>query len=255
MCHSFGGNRQCFAAVSPRGLQTSRWCFPGPKGTVHTCFWRPVVQTFDQLDLTEQTKKGIADMGFTHMTEVQARTIPQLLVGRDVLGAAKTGAQRERELRGTWEAPAARHLQRCTPSTCCCRLSCIGNVAARSAGLGTCLHPSAPSHLQPCAPLPPARLRQDAGLPHPLRRAAVPRQVHATQRHRGHCDQPHARAGAAGRGCLLGGQAIKLVGWQEQRCPGPGMVSHMGCHAAHARSNGVHALGRHARRSTMWRGT
>jgi len=49
-------------------------------------------QTFDQLDLTEQTKKGIAEMNFTHMTEVQARTIPQLLLGRDVLGAAKTGA-------------------------------------------------------------------------------------------------------------------------------------------------------------------
>lgn len=50
-------------------------------------------QTFEQLDLTEQTRKAIADMGFSHMTEVQARTIPHLLVGRDVLGAAKTGAQ------------------------------------------------------------------------------------------------------------------------------------------------------------------
>ena len=48
-------------------------------------------QTFSQLDLTEQTQKGVAEMGFANMTEVQARTIPQLLVGRDVLGAAKTG--------------------------------------------------------------------------------------------------------------------------------------------------------------------
>ncbi|ORX68235.1 ATP-dependent rna helicase [Linderina pennispora] len=31
-------------------------------------------------------------MGFTNMTEVQARTIPPLLAGRDVLGAAKTGS-------------------------------------------------------------------------------------------------------------------------------------------------------------------
>jgi ATP-dependent RNA helicase DDX18/HAS1 len=53
-------------------------------------------QTFDQLDLTEQTRRGIQDLGFTHMTEVQARTIPQLLVGRDVLGAAKTGGQARR---------------------------------------------------------------------------------------------------------------------------------------------------------------
>ena len=30
-------------------------------------------------------------MEYEHMTEVQARTIPQLLTGRDVLGAAKTG--------------------------------------------------------------------------------------------------------------------------------------------------------------------
>ena len=30
-------------------------------------------------------------MGYQQMTEVQARTIPQLLTGRDVLGAAKTG--------------------------------------------------------------------------------------------------------------------------------------------------------------------
>lgn len=31
-------------------------------------------------------------MGFTEMTEVQARTIPPLIAGRDVLGAAKTGS-------------------------------------------------------------------------------------------------------------------------------------------------------------------
>ncbi|EFN57448.1 hypothetical protein CHLNCDRAFT_142930 [Chlorella variabilis] len=49
-------------------------------------------QTFDQLDLAESTKRGIQELGFVNMTEVQARTIPQLLVGRDVLGAAKTGS-------------------------------------------------------------------------------------------------------------------------------------------------------------------
>lgn len=48
-------------------------------------------QKFSQLDLTEQTQRAIAEMEFVNMTEVQARTIPQLLVGRDVLGAAKTG--------------------------------------------------------------------------------------------------------------------------------------------------------------------
>jgi ATP-dependent RNA helicase DDX18/HAS1 len=49
-------------------------------------------QTFDQLELTQQTRDAINDMSFTKMTEVQARTIPQLLLGRDVLGAAKTGS-------------------------------------------------------------------------------------------------------------------------------------------------------------------
>jgi ATP-dependent RNA helicase DDX18/HAS1 len=31
-------------------------------------------------------------MGFERMTEVQARCIPPLLTGRDVLGAARTGS-------------------------------------------------------------------------------------------------------------------------------------------------------------------
>ncbi|KAK3922198.1 putative ATP-dependent RNA helicase pitchoune [Frankliniella fusca] len=40
----------------------------------------------------EQTLKGIADMGFTNMTEIQARSIPALLEGRDLVGAARTGS-------------------------------------------------------------------------------------------------------------------------------------------------------------------
>ncbi|KAF9081217.1 ATP-dependent RNA helicase [Mortierella sp. GBA35] len=47
---------------------------------------------FDSLDLCEPSKKAIVDIGFAKMTEVQARTIPPLLAGRDVLGAAKTGS-------------------------------------------------------------------------------------------------------------------------------------------------------------------
>ncbi|KAI9227142.1 MAG: ATP-dependent RNA helicase Has1 [Piptocephalis tieghemiana] len=47
---------------------------------------------FDKLNLTDQTRKAIQEMGFTKMTEVQARTIPPLMAGRDVLGAAKTGS-------------------------------------------------------------------------------------------------------------------------------------------------------------------
>ncbi|RCH78945.1 ATP-dependent RNA helicase, partial [Rhizopus stolonifer] len=47
---------------------------------------------FEILECHEDTKKAIKDMGFTQMTEVQAKTIPPLLEGRDVLGAAKTGS-------------------------------------------------------------------------------------------------------------------------------------------------------------------
>jgi hypothetical protein len=36
--------------------------------------------------------QAIAEMGFTYMTEVQARTIQPLLDGKDLLGAAKTGS-------------------------------------------------------------------------------------------------------------------------------------------------------------------
>lgn len=40
----------------------------------------------------ENTLKGISDMGFAVMTEIQAKTIPPLLEGRDLVGAAKTGS-------------------------------------------------------------------------------------------------------------------------------------------------------------------
>lgn len=48
--------------------------------------------TFASLELSENSRNAIKDMGFENMTEVQARTIPQLLTGRDVLGAARTGS-------------------------------------------------------------------------------------------------------------------------------------------------------------------
>ncbi|KAL4979186.1 ATP-dependent RNA helicase has1 [Aspergillus desertorum] len=47
---------------------------------------------FTELGLSEKTLQGIKEMGFETMTEIQQRTIPPLLAGRDVLGAAKTGS-------------------------------------------------------------------------------------------------------------------------------------------------------------------
>lgn len=42
--------------------------------------------------VSDATLKAIEAMGFTQMTEIQAKTIPHLLEGRDVVAAAKTGS-------------------------------------------------------------------------------------------------------------------------------------------------------------------
>ncbi|QDZ22864.1 ATP-dependent RNA helicase [Chloropicon primus] len=48
---------------------------------------------FDSIEtLSKQTRESIKAMGFETMTEVQARTIPLLLKGKDVLAAARTGS-------------------------------------------------------------------------------------------------------------------------------------------------------------------
>ncbi|BGP18857.1 hypothetical protein JCM10213_003512 [Rhodosporidiobolus nylandii] len=52
----------------------------------------PKSNLFETLDLSDGTRKALDGMGFKTMTEVQARTIPPLLAGKDVLGAAKTGS-------------------------------------------------------------------------------------------------------------------------------------------------------------------
>jgi len=47
---------------------------------------------FSELQISEQSQKAVADMGYTTCSEIQARSIPHILNGRDVLGAAKTGS-------------------------------------------------------------------------------------------------------------------------------------------------------------------
>ncbi|KAL6007607.1 hypothetical protein ACLOJK_033106 [Asimina triloba] len=49
-------------------------------------------EPFSSLELSEPTMKAIKDMGFDNMTQIQARSIPPLLLGKDVLGAARTGS-------------------------------------------------------------------------------------------------------------------------------------------------------------------
>lgn len=54
----------------------------------------PSNKSFKSLEghVSEPTLKAIEDMGFTEMTEIQARSIPPLLEGRDLVGAARTGS-------------------------------------------------------------------------------------------------------------------------------------------------------------------
>jgi ATP-dependent RNA helicase RhlB len=47
--------------------------------------------TFDQFDLPDPIARGLADLGFTRCTPIQAQTLPIALNGRDVAGQALTG--------------------------------------------------------------------------------------------------------------------------------------------------------------------
>ncbi|CAN8070615.1 unnamed protein product [Agarophyton chilense] len=47
---------------------------------------------FEELNLSQKTLSALTDMKFERMTEVQARSIPHGMSGRDVLGAARTGS-------------------------------------------------------------------------------------------------------------------------------------------------------------------
>ncbi|CAJ2665781.1 unnamed protein product [Trifolium pratense] len=49
-------------------------------------------ESFSSLELSKSTSKATMDMGFQNMTQIQARAIPPLLSGKNVLGAARTGS-------------------------------------------------------------------------------------------------------------------------------------------------------------------
>jgi len=55
-------------------------------------FTHTVDYSWDSLKVTPKVKEAINDLGFEKMTEVQARTIPLLLDGQDVVAGAKTGS-------------------------------------------------------------------------------------------------------------------------------------------------------------------
>lgn len=46
---------------------------------------------FEEIDLSNEIKKGIKELGFEEMTPIQAKSIPLLLKGMDIIGQAQTG--------------------------------------------------------------------------------------------------------------------------------------------------------------------
>jgi ATP-dependent RNA helicase DeaD len=46
---------------------------------------------FDELSLSEEIQKAVADMGFVEASPIQSEAIPYILEGRDVIGQAQTG--------------------------------------------------------------------------------------------------------------------------------------------------------------------
>ena len=49
-------------------------------------------RTFDDLELPEPLRQAVDDLGFTHLTQVQAEVLPVSLTGRDVVAQAQTGS-------------------------------------------------------------------------------------------------------------------------------------------------------------------
>ena len=47
--------------------------------------------TFKDLNITESILKAIEEKGYVNPTPIQAKAIPALLVGKDILGCAQTG--------------------------------------------------------------------------------------------------------------------------------------------------------------------
>ena len=49
------------------------------------------IKRFEDLDINQNIKKAIAEMGFEEPSPIQAKSIPVILEGKDVIGQAQTG--------------------------------------------------------------------------------------------------------------------------------------------------------------------
>ncbi|KAF8092364.1 hypothetical protein N665_0416s0020 [Sinapis alba] len=62
----------------------------GENGTVFSRY--AGVRRFDQLPISDKTKRGLKDAKFVEMVDIQRAALPHALCGRDILGAARTGS-------------------------------------------------------------------------------------------------------------------------------------------------------------------
>ena len=85
------------------------------------------LNTFSEMDLFEPLNRALADLGYKQPTPIQAKTIPLLLEGRDVLGQAQTGTMAVTY----WVVPRREQARR--PRSPCRFLT---TWASKSCGLG-----------------------------------------------------------------------------------------------------------------------
>ena len=67
--------------------------------------------TFADLGLRSSVLKGIGDAGFEHPTDIQAKLLPLILQGQDVIGQAKTGTGKT----AAFGLPILHHADNSTP--------------------------------------------------------------------------------------------------------------------------------------------
>ncbi|XP_076079899.1 uncharacterized protein LOC143049995 isoform X2 [Mytilus galloprovincialis] len=78
---------------SPKKKQKANSTEKTEKYITSTCSKNILTESlFSSLEVCDLTQKGVEDMGFSNMTEIQANSIPHLLQGRDLMGAARTGS-------------------------------------------------------------------------------------------------------------------------------------------------------------------
>lgn len=80
---SFSGGRPPFKSKNPVAIPTT----PDPEPEIE----QPEPPAFSELGLSEPIYRAVAELGFERPTPIQARAIPVLLTGKDLIGQAQTG--------------------------------------------------------------------------------------------------------------------------------------------------------------------